>query len=51
MRFLELNGLCHRHLRASNVIVREDGTRMYAAKITDYMLTYHFLDEVSPRLR
>ncbi|CAJ0593469.1 unnamed protein product [Cylicocyclus nassatus] len=44
MRFLELNGLCHRHLRASNVILREDGYHMYGVKITDYMLTYHFLD-------
>ncbi|KIH65715.1 hypothetical protein ANCDUO_03960 [Ancylostoma duodenale] len=37
MRFLELNGLCHRHLRGSNIIVHEEGSHTYAVKITDYM--------------
>ncbi|VDL83654.1 unnamed protein product [Nippostrongylus brasiliensis] len=45
MRFLELNGLCHRHLRASNIIVNQSTNNIYAVKITDYMVTYHFLDE------
>ncbi|ETN76730.1 hypothetical protein NECAME_03400 [Necator americanus] len=45
MRFLELNSLCHRHLRGSNIIVHEEGSHMYGVKITDYMVTYHFLDE------
>uniref|UniRef100_A0A0K0CWD3 non-specific protein-tyrosine kinase n=1 Tax=Angiostrongylus cantonensis TaxID=6313 RepID=A0A0K0CWD3_ANGCA len=45
MRFLELNGLCHRHLRASNIIVHQSTTHIYAVKITDYMVPYHFLDK------
>ncbi|XGW22416.1 hypothetical protein V3C99_004998 [Haemonchus contortus] len=45
MRFLELNGLCHRHLRASNIIVNQSTNYIYAVKITDYLVTYHFLDE------
>ncbi|EYC39280.1 hypothetical protein Y032_0665g1329 [Ancylostoma ceylanicum] len=50
MRFLELNGLCHRHLRGSNIIVHEEGSHIYAVKITDYMVTYHFLDEEAVEL-
>ncbi|RCN50296.1 hypothetical protein ANCCAN_03518, partial [Ancylostoma caninum] len=50
MRFLELNGLCHRHLRGSNIIVHEEGSHTYAVKITDYMVTYHFLDEEAVEL-
>ncbi|KAK6013327.1 hypothetical protein OSTOST_21388 [Ostertagia ostertagi] len=45
MRFLELNGLCHRHLRASNIVVHQSTNHIYAVKITDYLVPYHFLDE------
>uniref|UniRef100_A0A1I7XNK9 Protein kinase domain-containing protein n=1 Tax=Heterorhabditis bacteriophora TaxID=37862 RepID=A0A1I7XNK9_HETBA len=47
MRFLELNNLCHRHLRASNVIVQHETVHMYSIKITDYMIPYHFLDKAN----
>ncbi|KAK5965922.1 Protein kinase domain-containing protein [Trichostrongylus colubriformis] len=45
MRFLELNDLCHRHLRASNIVVHQSTNHIYAVKITDYLVPYHFLDK------
>ncbi|CAD5213423.1 unnamed protein product [Bursaphelenchus okinawaensis] len=43
MRHLEQNGLCHRNLKASNVIVKEDYDYNWSVVITDYMLPYSFL--------
>lgn len=50
MRYLEDNGLCHRCLRASNILVSVEHEFALAVRITDYMLPYHALnDPVSGR--
>ncbi|CAJ0579874.1 unnamed protein product, partial [Mesorhabditis spiculigera] len=50
MWFLENNGLCHRHLKASNVIVVSELPHIYRCKISDYMLPHHYSNVNSPLL-
>uniref|UniRef100_A0A914ZZE9 SH2 domain-containing protein n=1 Tax=Parascaris univalens TaxID=6257 RepID=A0A914ZZE9_PARUN len=45
MRYLEDNGLCHRCLRSSNILVSVEYEFALAVKITDYMLPYHVLND------
>uniref|UniRef100_A0A9J2PQA0 Protein kinase domain-containing protein n=1 Tax=Ascaris lumbricoides TaxID=6252 RepID=A0A9J2PQA0_ASCLU len=45
MRYLEDNGLCHRCLRASNILVSVEHEFALAVRITDYMLPYHMLND------
>lgn len=43
LRHLEINGLCHRSLCASNVIIQWDDALSVSVKVTDYMLPSHHL--------
>ncbi|GMR42648.1 hypothetical protein PMAYCL1PPCAC_12843, partial [Pristionchus mayeri] len=49
MRFLEQNGLCHRHLNSRNVIVMLESFAHFRVKITDYMVPYSFLNKANAR--
>ncbi|VDN92300.1 unnamed protein product [Brugia pahangi] len=46
MRYLENNGLCHRDLRAANILVYVQHQYSMAIKITDYMLTLSILSKL-----
>uniref|UniRef100_A0A183CUN4 Protein kinase domain-containing protein n=1 Tax=Gongylonema pulchrum TaxID=637853 RepID=A0A183CUN4_9BILA len=50
MRYLEDNGLCHRDLRAANILVYVQHQFAMAIKITDYMLPLHILAYPPPDL-
>ncbi|CAD5219397.1 unnamed protein product [Bursaphelenchus xylophilus] len=49
MMHLEQNGLCHRALKASNVIVKEAGEFSWRVVVTDFLLPYSFLVTVSKK--
>ncbi|KAF8357222.1 hypothetical protein PRIPAC_92217 [Pristionchus pacificus] len=49
MRFIEQNGLCHRHLTSRNVIVMLESFAHLRVKITDYMVPYSFLNKANAR--
>ncbi|EFO21399.1 TK protein kinase [Loa loa] len=46
MRYLEDNSLCHRDLRAANILVYVQHQYSMAIKITDYMLTLSILSKL-----
>ncbi|GMT17143.1 hypothetical protein PFISCL1PPCAC_8440, partial [Pristionchus fissidentatus] len=49
MRFLEQNGLCHRHLNSRNIIVMIESFAHFRVKVTDYMVPYSFLNKANAR--
>ncbi|CAD6186785.1 unnamed protein product [Caenorhabditis auriculariae] len=45
MAFLERNGLCHKQLMCSKILVTKDSTAAMVVKVADYMLSHHFLND------